>query len=513
MNLKIFAIVLYAICFALVLGILLPASSGAMTDRNFSGSTWPDTKHPFQAPIREQGMNRTIALINPAFESAIPFIAPDLVPGSGNSTEKLSKLNSSQFSFQKKPSLASSIASKINSQKTPPGTLPATPPSEEALAVVQANNQFAIDLYSRLATDPGHAAGNIFFSPWSISSALALTYEGARGATADEIRSVFHFPSSYTTLREGYSEVLARLNAGDSGYALYTANALWAEETHPFLPDYTSTADQYYGAKTTNLDFINEPEASRTTINRWVEDKTCDRIRDLIPEGAIDPATLLVITNAIYFKGTWETQFEPSNTIEEDFHVTPSLTVRVPMMKMTHVDAVYSYAETDTLQVLGMPYAHTGGKGLSMLVLLPKENDIEALENALSAARIAELNQALVHRQVNVYFPRFRMETSYGLSETLAGMGMPSAFGGADFSGMDGTRDLFIDKIFHKAFVDVNEEGTEAAAATAVIAVRSLGPMEPVPVFRADRPFLFLIQDNDTGNILFIGRVVNPAAG
>lgn len=510
MNLKIFAVVIYTICFALVLGILLPASSGAMTDRTFGGSTWPDTKHTFQAPIREQSMNRTIAPINPVFERGISCIASDLVPDSGNSTEKLSRLNSSQFSFQRKPSLASSIASKINSQKTLPETLPTAPPSEEALAVVQANNQFAIDLYSRLATDPGHTAGNVFFSPWSISSALALTYEGARGTTADEIRSVFHFPSSYTTLREGYSEILSGLNSGDSGYSLYTANALWAEETHPFLPDYISTADQYYGAKTTNLDFVNEPEVSRATINRWVEDKTRDRIRDLIPEGAIDPTTLLVITNAIYFKGTWDTQFEVSNTQEEDFHVTPSLTVRAPMMKMTSVDAGYSYAETDTLQVLGMPYAHTRGKGLSMLVLLPKDNDLEAMENELSAARIAELNQALVHRQVNVYFPRFRMETSYSLSDTLAGMGMPSAFGGADFSGMDGTKGLFIDTIFHKAFVDVNEEGTEAAAATAVIAIRSLGPMEPIPVFRADHPFLFLIQDNDTGNILFIGRVVNP---
>jgi serpin B len=391
-------------------------------------------------------------------------------------------------------------------EKKVPTTVPAT--SDVGMKVVEANNRFALDLYSELAREnPG---GNLFFSPWSISSALAITYEGARGTTADEIRSVFHFPADDSTRWNGYKEVTDGLNSGNSGVTLETANALWAEETYPLLPSYLTTADTYYSAHVTNLDFIQNPEGSRETINRWVEGKTRNRVRDLLPAGSIDSATTLVITNAIYFKGTWASQFRKENTAGADFMVTPATTVRVPMMKRTDAEAKYWYTETDTLQVLGMPYAHQNGRELAMLVILPKDQDLRAAEQSLDVKKLSDLRQSLVYKQVMVFFPKFKMETGYQMRDTLSGMGMPSAFeqGQANLSGMDGSRNLFVSDVFHKAYVEVNEEGTEAAAATAVPVSRALA--EPVPVFRADHPFIFLIQDSGNGNILFMGRVMEP---
>ena len=204
-------------------------------------------------------------------------------------------------------------------------------------------------------------------------------------------------------------------------------------------------------------------------------------------------------------------QFDAAKTIEDTFILDDGTTIKVPMMVRTDEDAEYWYTETDDLQVLGMPYSHKKGNRLSMLVLLPKENDLEAVEASLSAQSLASLNQSLTYQRVKVSFPRFKMETTYNLVDILSDMGMPTAFNGADLSGMDGTMSLFIDEVYHKAFVDVNEEGTEAAAATAVVVNRAMAPGDQVPVFHADHPFLFLIQDNDTGNILFMGRMMNPA--
>ena len=373
--------------------------------------------------------------------------------------------------------------------------------------VAAGNNRFAFDLYRRLATDPAYAGGNLFFSPYSISSALAITYEGARGTTADEIGAVLHLPANDTLRREGFTALNAALNRGSGNYTLRTANALWAEETHSFLPDYIDVAARWYGANVTNLDFIENPEGSRETINRWVEERTEDRIRDLLPPNAIDPLTRLVITNAIYFKGTWAKQFDANETREEEFRVGPGKTVTVPMMQRTGGDAVYPYAETETLQVLEMPYAHGNGTELAMLVLLPKEDSLTAAEEALDAERLAGLRESLIAQNVRISFPKFTFDVGYSLPPALAAMGMPTAFSddAADLSGMDGTKDLFITGVFHKAFIDVNEEGTEAAAATGVIAGGGV-----TPVFRADHPFVFLIVEKDSGAILFMGRVVNP---
>ena len=389
---------------------------------------------------------------------------------------------------------------------------PGTP--RDTRAVAEANNRFAFSLYSRLAQDKDYSGSNLFFSPFSLSSALALTYEGARGRTADEIRNVFFFPGNDTALRGGFSGMNAAVNSPDPHYSLRTANALWAEKTYPFLDDYVTTASQYYGAKTTNLDFISHPEDSRVTINSWVENRTEDRIKDLIPAGVIDPATRLVITNAIYFKGSWVKQFDRNRTMDMDFRTGTGTTVKVPMMQRTDEGAVFLYAENDNLQMLAMPYEHSTGRRLSMVVLLPKSDNLTGTEAALDAGSLAALQQSAETRRVMVYFPKFTLNTRYSLPAVLAAMGMPTAFTpSADFSGMDGTKDLLISDVIHQAYVDVNEEGTEAAAATAVVMKMAAAPAnpEPVPVFRADHPFIFIIRDDETGAILFMGRVVNPA--
>lgn len=391
-------------------------------------------------------------------------------------------------------------------------TIPAIPSLETN--VVDANKRFALDLYSRLADDPAHHNDNLFFSPFSISSALAITSEGARGTTAEEIRSVFHFPANQSAMRSGFADIIAGINSPSNTYTLRTANALWAEQKFSFLPEYISDAERYYGGKTTNLDFINVPDDSRVTINRWVEDQTEDRIKDLLHPGSINPATRLVITNAIYFKGTWVRQFDEKRTTDADFRTGSGTTVPVPMMQRTDENARYGYAETPAFQALSMPYESGDGKELSMFVILPKSNDLSTVEQSFNADSLATLQQSLNTRRVMVYFPKFTMETKYSLPGLLSAMGMPTAFSSAaDFSGMDGRRDLYIDDVIHQAFVDVNEEGTEAAAATGVtMQLTSLRVEEPpVPVFRADHPFIFLIQDNETGNILFMGRVTNPA--
>ncbi len=396
-------------------------------------------------------------------------------------------------------------------------TDPTPPPEEKVPAgdpgnISVGNTRFACDLYRQLAASPQYTDQNLFFSPYSISSALAITYEGARGVTADEIRSVLHLPADDTTRREGFVAIDASLNSGDENYTLRTANALWAEKTYPFLPGYIDLARCWYGANATNLDFIKDPEGSRATINHWVEGQTEDRIRDLLPAGSIDSRTRLVITNAIYFKGAWADQFDLNRTKEEEFRVGPDETVMVQMMQRTDEDAIYEYTETPALQVLEMPYAHGDGAELSMLILLPREDSLAAVEEALDAEDLAVLQNSLTHERVRVFFPKFTLETEYSLPRMLTAMGMPTAFSdAADFSGMDGTEDLLISDVVHKAFVDVNEEGTEAAAATGVvISVASAPIQDTTPVFRADHPFIVLIMEKDSGTILFMGRVVRP---
>lgn len=375
--------------------------------------------------------------------------------------------------------------------------------SEGINAVIKANNQFALDLYSELSASDG----NVFFSPYSISAALAMTYEGARGKTADEIQSVFHFPADGNLRKPAFASIHNQLNKPNSKYELSVANALWAQKDYKFLESYLTTIKQFYDGNATNLDFINSTEESRETINRWVEDKTNNKIKELFPEDSLNEATRLVLTNAIYFNGTWKKQFEKDQTENEDFKVSSTKKISVPMMSQTDEDSKFNYAETNELQMLEMPYE---GKKLSMLVLLTKNNNLRMLESSLSLNKINGWKNKLKKQRVFVNIPKFTFDKKYSMQKTLAKMGMPTIFtSGADLSGMDGTKDLFVEDVIHKSFIDVNEEGTEAAAATGV--AKTLGMPRSVTTFHADHPFIFLIQDKKSGNILFLGRVMNPS--
>ena len=370
-------------------------------------------------------------------------------------------------------------------------------------SVVNANNQFALEFYSNIKNKEN---GNIFFSPYSISTALAMTYEGANGQTADEIQSVFHFPEDSSVRRPAFAAVYNLLNKSSSKYKLNTANALWVQKDYQLLNDYTNVIEKYYGGKATNVDFVGATEQSRQTINNWVESKTNNKIKDLFPPNSLNQYTRLVLTNAIYFKGTWAKQFDPKNTKQEDFRLSNGQTTMVSMMRLTGEDAKFNYAETNELQILEMPY---DGNELSMIILLPKNDDLKSLEDLLTVEKLNEWKNQLQKKRVNVFIPKFTFTTKYSLNENLKELGMPLAFTEvADFSGLDGTKSLFIQAIVHQAFVEVNEEGTEAAAATGISVGTTSVPQ--IETFHADHPFIFIINEKETGNILFFGKVSNP---
>ncbi len=373
--------------------------------------------------------------------------------------------------------------------------------------VVNANNQFAFDLYSKYKDDPKYKDANIFFSPYSISTALSMTYEGAKGQTANEMKSVFHFPES-DILRPNSAAIYNNINKKDKPYKLMTGNALWAQYDYQFLEEYFSRVEQYYGGKVANLDFKQEPEKSRQTINSFIEQQTNDKIKELLPKSppVIKSDTRLVLTNAIYFKGEWVLQFDKSKTKEAEFKITPTQSVKAQMMTLIGEKAKFNYAETENLQILEMPYK---GEELSMLVLLPREGTLEEFEQSLTIQKLNEWKNSIQETKIDVYLPKFKFETKYFMKEDLKAMGMPTAFSmAADFSGMTGSQDLFIDNVIHQAFIEVNEEGTEAAAATAVIMAEESAAFSNM--FKADHPFIFIIQEKETGNILFMGKMSDP---
>jgi serine protease inhibitor/ankyrin repeat protein len=383
------------------------------------------------------------------------------------------------------------------------------PPSaiarQNVKTVVQDNSAFAFDLYQQLRS----SKGNLFFSPYSISTALAMTYAGARGNTEKQMAETLHFSLPQKNLHPTFAELQGGLKklqeAGN--VKLCIANSLWPQRSHPFLDECLSLAKKYYGVSITPVDYINAREAARRTINTWVEKKTEDKIKDLIQSYHLNEITRLVLVNAIYFRGNWEYPFDPRETKDAPFYVTPKKPVQIPMMRQTER---VRYAEVKSLHILELPYR---GEDLSMLVLLPREIDgLEQLEDSLSTENLEFWRQRLEARGLIIFLPKFQMTSSFDLKETLKAMGMvdPFTFPGANFAGFDGDpRWFFIGEVVHKAFVDVNEEGTEAAAATAVVMGYG-GVPAPPPTFRADRPFLFLIQENRTGSILFIGRVTDP---
>ncbi len=380
----------------------------------------------------------------------------------------------------------------------------ATP--EGITSVSHANNLFALGLYGELVP----LSENVFFSPYSISTAMAVVYEGAEGDTAREIRDVFPFPENDIERRSSYAALYNMFNNSSKDYTLDTANALWADTNFTFLPSFIRTADDYYGAKVTNLDFTNQAEESRKTINSWAEEQTGGRIKDLVPQWTLNSMTRLVITNAIYFKGTWKIRFEKKETTEMEFHKTDYTSVPAEMMHLSGEKANFNYYEDDSLQVLELPYQ---GDELSMLVFLPKTNGTSTLEENLTLKSLDRWRSLLEERNVEVYLPKFTFETSYFLAGNLASMGMPTPVSmDADFSGIDGRKDLYMTNVIHKAYVAVDEEGTEAAASTAIVMTDTAEMPSTKTIFRADHPFIFIIQDDRTGMILFIGRVKDPNA-
>jgi len=339
-----------------------------------------------------------------------------------------------------------------------------------------------------------------------------MVYEGARGATADEIRSVFNFAADNQTRVGSFAKLYEQINPRNASYQLSTANALWAQENYSFWPDYLKTVETYYHGKATNLDFAGDTENSRQTINQWVSDKTMQKIPELFAAGTLNPLTRLVLTNAVYFKGKWATPFEAMLTQEKDFTASTGAKTKCRMM---NIKDNFGYAQTPDYQVLELPYENND---LSMIIVLPENGKIEAAEKELTAAGFNNLKKSLKTELVDVFLPKFKFDTSYNMNQTLAKMGMPTAFGGAnaDFSGMydrtKTTENLYIGLVIHKAYIDVYEEGTEAPRATGVAMMNATAVMEPPPakIFNADRPFIFAIVHNQTGAILFMGKVNDP---
>jgi serine protease inhibitor len=375
--------------------------------------------------------------------------------------------------------------------------------SSDIKTVAQGNTIFALDLYNKLK----ETEGNLFFSPYSISTALAMTYAGARGNTEKQMAEVLHFTLDQKKLHPAFARLEAQLNSmqDNRNIELTVANALWTQKDYVFLREFLDLTKNNYGAALNLVDFKKAHEAVRIKINAWVEEKTRNKIKDLIKPGVLDPLVRLVLTNAIYFKGNWESQFEKSKTKEAPFWLAPGKSVKVPMMTRKQK---FNYMENDRLQILELPYV---GNDLSMIVVLPKKIEgVTQLESVLSVDNLNTWLNLLRKREILVYLPKFKTSSQFSLGEMLSSMGMSDAFTAhADFSGMTAKQELYISSVIHKAFVDVNEEGTEAAAATAV-AMKLLSMPAPPPVFRADHSFIFLIRHNPSGSILFLGRITNP---
>jgi len=370
---------------------------------------------------------------------------------------------------------------------------------------VEDNNRFALDLYSQVKEEDG----NLFLSPFSISTALAMTYAGAGGNTETQMADTLHFSLNQERLHPTFLKLMHELQADSTrgGYELSVANALWGQEGYKFHAAFIDVTKNYYGAGFKGVDFAKNTELTRQTINQWIEEKTKDKIKELIQPGILTELTRLVLTNAIYFKGNWMSQFKKESTRPAPFELISGEKTEVLMMNQTKE---FNYSDDKTVQLLEMPYE---GDNLSMVILLPKEKKgIRELESLLNTENLKNWLSTLREREIIVSLPRFKMTSEFLLNEALKSLGMPDAFDAelADFSRM--TPDplgLYISKVIHKAFVDVNEEGTEAAAATAVVMTIKSIP-EAKPVFRCDHPFVFIIRDKSAGSILFIGRVMNP---
>jgi serpin B len=370
------------------------------------------------------------------------------------------------------------------------------------LAMNSANsvNSFGLDLYRVLSGKEG----NIFFSPFSISTALAMTYLGADGNTALQMKQVLHFEDE--GLHESFSELIASLDKPAEAYKLITANALWVQKNYPLLESFLKDIDRYYRTPVNIVDFVTDLDNSIRKVNDWIEEKTAGKIKNMLTRDDVNSLTRLILTNAIYFKGKWKMPFNEKLTKKDFFYVNENTKVEVDMMELTEK---FEYYEDDRVQVLKLPYA---GSSLSMVIVLPRVNvKLIELEKDLTKEKIEQWLKNLSETRVQLFLPRFKILERLSMKETLVKMGMTDAFSDkANFSKIDGTLKLKIQNVIHQAFVEVNEEGTEAAAATAVImGIKMAMPVMPV-IFRADRPFMFFIQEETSNTILFMGRLQKP---
>jgi len=395
-----------------------------------------------------------------------------------------------------------------------PAVPQALPPLDGPELFAEDNNDFALAMYGQLRQRPG----TLFFSPFSIRTALAMTRAGAKGDTAAQMSVALRFSTTDDTQHASVAGLMQRLTAaGGRKYEITVANSLWGQEGVPLQPGFIDLITRHYGGTMNLVDFRRAADAGRVTINDWVEGRTKQKVQGLIPAGGVDAETRLVLVNVVYFKGTWVLKFRKAATRDEPFYLDGGDTVRAPLM---HQQEEMGYLHAAGYQAVDLVYR---GGDLSMLVLLPdRKEGLDDLERTLSARMLRECVAQMHVREVKLFLPRFRITWgAANLSSQLAAMGMPLAFSRtqADFSGINGHEPpdedaLFITAVYHKAFAEVDEEGTEAAAATAVVMARAMArppsTPPPVPIVRADHPFLFAIRDRKSGAILFFGRIADP---
>jgi serpin B len=385
-----------------------------------------------------------------------------------------------------------------------------SPPATDLNSLVDGNTAFAFNLYQLLKEKDG----NLFYSPYSISEALAMTYGGARTETEQQMAAAMQFILNQSKLHPAFNALdleLAKRGQGaqgtdSKGFRLNIVNAIWGQKDFQFKADYLDLLAQNYGSGLRILDYMKAPEPSRQTINQWVSDQTEGKIKDLLPAGSITELTRLVLTNAIYFNAAWASQFKKEATIDVKFTLLSGSQVDVPSM---YQQDSFAYTEGNKYQAVQLPY---DGNELSMVIILPKADSFMAFESSLNSQQITQIIKSLQGNEVSLTLPKFKIESEFGLNDILKQLGMKDAFDPikADFSGMDGEKDLYITDVVHKAYVSVDEAGTEAAAATGVVVGTTSMPVD-IKEMKIDHPFIFLIRDIQTGEILFIGRVMNPA--
>jgi serpin B len=406
---------------------------------------------------------------------------------------------------------ASSIATAPTASAKPPAPAPKPDEIESAARYAKANNAFGFDIYNEIRKEPG----NLAMSPTSLSIALAMTWAGAAGDTSAEMRKVLHFQSSPNDVLADASKLIKLLENPSQPLKLSFANRLFGEKTYTFEKAYLDATDKAFGAGLEAVDFRQAADKSRETINAWVEKKTEKRITELIPGGALDKDTRLVLVNAVYFLADWQRPFDKARTQPDDFSVSASNKVRAQMMRQ---EASFNFAESGGAKLLELPYK--GGE-MSMLLALPNEADgIGKLEQSLTPEKLAEWTKALKNEHVSVALPKFEVNPakSTKLDDALKKLGMKLAFDNkkADFTAMakppNPAEQLVVSHVFHKAFVKVDEKGTEAAAASAVAMSVKGAAAKPAAEFKADHPFVYFIRDNKSGLVLFMGRVADPTA-